>query len=122
MDLYPTLVEAAGGKVNHHIEGKSFLPVLMGHNQSDQDRPLYFVRREGGKRYGGLTIQAVLLNEWKLLQNSPFAPQELYNIEEDPSEQYDLSESHPEKFDELNSMTMKFMQEAGKVPWQKSEN
>lgn len=121
MDLYPTLINAVGGSVNHSIEGKSFLPVLMGEKLSDQDRPLYFVRREGGKTYGGLTIQAVILNEWKLLQNSPFAPQELYNIIQDPSEQHDLSESNPEKFNELNALTMKFMQTAGKVPWQKAD-
>jgi len=119
MDLYPTLVEACGGRIKHFIEGKSFLPVLKGSYLSDRDRPLYFVRREGGKRYGGLTIQAVLLNEWKLLQNSPFGPQELYNLSEDPYEQNDLSEMNPEKFNELNGLTMKFMQSAGKVPWQK---
>ena len=73
MDLYPTLVEAVGGTVNHSIEGKSFLPVLKGESLSDKDRPLFFTRREGGARYGGLTIQAVQLNDWKLLQNSPFA-------------------------------------------------
>ena len=59
MDLYPTLVEGAGGETTHFIEGKSFLPVLQGQQQSDENRPLYFTRREGGTTYGGLTIQAV---------------------------------------------------------------
>ncbi len=121
MDLYPTLVEATGGTINHFMEGKSFLPILKGDALSDRDRPLYFVRREGGQRYGGLTIQAVLLNEWKLLQNSPFAPQELYNLNQDPSESNNLIESEPEKYKELNALTMQFMQEAGKVSWQKGE-
>lgn len=118
MDMYPTLVEIAGGSVEHHIEGKSFLPELRGESMSDRDRPLYFTRREGGRTYGGLTIQAVQLNDWKLLQNSPFAPQELYNLAEDPLEEHNLIDENPEKFRELNALMMKHLQEGGKVPWQ----
>lgn len=118
MDMYPTLVDIAGGQVDHPIEGKSFLPLLQGQTMSDQDRPLFFSRREGGAVYGGLTIQAVQLNEWKLLQNSPFAPQELYNLAEDPQEQNNLIGQEPEKFRELNALLMKHIQEGGKVPWQ----
>ncbi|NRB50873.1 MAG: sulfatase-like hydrolase/transferase [Saprospiraceae bacterium] len=119
MDLFPTLVEAAGLKTTHAIEGKSFLPTLLGQEQSDIDRPLFFSRREGGSRYGGLTIQAVQLNNWKLLQNSPFAPQELYNLAEDPAEENNLIDTEKEKFRELNALMRKHLQEAGKVPWQK---
>jgi len=118
MDLYPTLLEAAGGEVEHPIEGKSFLNILKGEAQSDRDRPLYFTRREGGRAYGGLTIQAVQLNDWKLLQNSPFAPQELYNLADDPTESNNLIEQEPEKYNELNALMMKHLQEGGKVPWQ----
>lgn len=119
MDLFPTLVEAAGLKTTHTIEGQSFLPTLLGQEQSDANRPLFFSRREGGSRYGGLTIQAVQLNNWKLLQNSPFAPQELYNLAEDPAEENNLIETEKEKFRELNALMRKHLQEAGKVPWQK---
>lgn len=119
MDLFPTLVEAAGLKTTHAIEGKSFLPTLLGQEQSGVDRPLFFSRREGGSRYGGLTIQAVQLNNWKLLQNSPFAPQELYNLAEDPAEENNLVDTEKEKFRELNALMRKHLQEAGKVPWQK---
>jgi len=120
MDLYPTLVEASGIKVKHDIEGKSFLPIIEGKTLSDRDRPLYFVRREGGSTYGGLTIQAVRLNEWKLLQNSPFKPQELYNLDADPTESNNLISTEKEKYRELNALTMKFVQAAGSVPWQKN--
>lgn len=119
MDLYPTLVEAAGGTVDYPIEGKSFLPILKGGTLDDADRPLYYVRREGGNRYGGLTIQALELNDWKLLQNSPFASQELYNIKEDPKETNNLIDEEPEKYGELNALLMQHLQEAGKVTWQR---
>ena len=119
MDLYPTLVEAAGLRTTHPIEGKSFLLLLKGEeDMQDTDRPLFFSRREGGTRYGGLTIQAVQLNNWKLLQNDPFAPQELYNLEDDPLEENNLIKEKPEKYKELNALLMKHLQEAGKVPWQ----
>lgn len=119
MDLYPTLLEVAGIDVNHEIDGISFLPVLLGENMSDEDRVLYFVRREGGTRYGGLTIQTVQLNNWKLLQNSPFESPELYNLKEDPYETTNLIESEPEQYKLLNGLMMKQLQSAGKVPWQK---
>lgn len=122
MDLYPTLVEAAGGKVSHVIEGKSFLPVLKGESMSDQNRPLYFMRREGGSKYGGLTIQALQLNDWKLVQNSPFAPQELYNLKNDPSETNNLIEEYPDKFQELNALLMQHIQKAGGVSWQRANS
>ena len=118
MDLYPTLVEAASGSVAHDIPAVSFLPLLRGESYGHADRPLYFVRREGGTRYGGLTIQAVLLNDWKLLQNSPFEKQELYHLASDPREQNNLLEEQPEKYKELNGLMMEFIQRAGKVPWQ----
>ena len=118
MDLYPTLLEAAGGDITHPIEGVSFLPILKGNSMSDRDRTLYFTRREGGTRYGGLTIQAVLRNDWKLLQNSPFGPQELFYLPDDPQEQNNLLEKETEKYRELNKIMMQYLQEAGKASWQ----
>lgn len=83
-----------------------------------EDRLLYFTRREGGSRNGGLRIQAIQLNSWKLLQNSPFESQELYNLDEDPCESINLIENEPGQFRLLNDLMMKQLQSAGKVPWQ----
>lgn len=121
MDLLPTLVEAGGGDMQQDIEGKSFLPLLQGSTMSDEDRLLYYVRREGGRTYGGLTIQAVEKNGWKLLQNSPFARQELYYLPDDPYETNDLIEKEKEKYQEMNALMMKQIQQAGKINWQAPE-
>ena len=119
MDVLPTVLEAVGVPYTHSIEGRSFLPVLLGEKPPSQERPLFFSRREGGTQYGGLTIQAVRLGDWKLLQNNPFAPQELYNLAHDPREENNLIEEEQEIYRQLNALMMKHLQEAGKVPWQK---
>jgi arylsulfatase A-like enzyme len=119
MDLFPTLLDAAGITYEDPLNGESFLPTLLGHEQRiDRDEPLFFTRREGGMRYGGLTIQAVRLGDWKLLQNSPFEPRELYNLEDDPYEENNVVDDYPEKVSELNALMMKHLQKAGSVPWQ----
>ena len=75
MDLYPTLLEVGRAQPTPNIEGRSFLRVLFGEQPEAEDtRPLFFSRREGGLAYGGKTIEAVRLGDWKLLRNSPFAP------------------------------------------------
>lgn len=121
MDLYPTLLELAGLEPRDSIEGRSFLPELLNRTQPSAERPVYFTRREGGTRYGGQSIYAVRLGDWKLLQNSPYETYELYNLKDDPQEQNNLMEQEPEKYQELNKLLMQHMQKGGQVPWQKPE-
>ena len=81
--------------------------------------PVFFSRREGNMRYGGKTIEAVRLGDWKLLQNDPFGPRELYNLKEDPLEEEDLFDVEKEKVRELNQLLIKhFAKSSGRVPWQ----
>lgn len=122
MDIYPTIAEIAGIKVNHTIDGASLLPVLKDPNTKLADRPLFFTRREGNLRFTGQTIQAVISNNWKLLQNSPFEPYELYNIYQDPLEQRNLIHYQPEQAKKLHQLLIKHIQKGGSVPWQKPEN
>ncbi len=121
MDLFPTLLEAAGLEAHHAIDGRSFLPLLLGGNQDAPNRDLFFCRREGGARYGGKTIEAIRRGDWKLLQNSPWSPQELYNLRDDPREENDLSRSHREEFESLASALRAQIQLYGSVPWQRPE-
>ena len=120
MDLFPTILEAADLSYDGPLEGRSFLPTLLGQAQPPREEPLYFSRREGGNRYGGLTIQAVRKGDWKLLQNSPFSPQELYHLSDDPAEEHNLIDDYPDKHEALNAFMMEFLQEGGTVPWQKA--
>ncbi|MCA9202130.1 MAG: sulfatase-like hydrolase/transferase, partial [Planctomycetales bacterium] len=121
MDLFPTVCEAAGAKFEHAIDGVSLLDVFEGRASSTPPRDLFFHRREGGVQYGGLIINAVRRGPWKLLQNSPFAPQELYNLADDPGERHDLAAENTGKFRELAAALRVQVQRGGAVPWQPIE-
>ncbi len=119
MDLFPTVCEAAGVRFSHPIDGRSFLPTLLGKEQPPLRDFWFWRRREGGNRYGGKTVEAVRRGDWKLLQNSPFGPLELYNLADDPLEEHDLAESNPQEFNELAAALRAEIQRYGTVPWQK---
>lgn len=119
MDLFPTVCEATGVKVPEGLESVSILPILEGKTQAPLRKHWFFRRREGGNRYGGKTIEAVRSGDWKLLQNSPFAPLELYNLKTDPLETRDLAEKNRKKFNELSTLLRAEIQRYGTVPWQK---
>jgi arylsulfatase A-like enzyme len=118
MDLFPTLLEAARVSPGHRIDGRSFLPTLLGREQPPEERDLFFHRREGNPRFQGLTIAALRRGDWKLVRNSPFAPLELYNLAEDPREERDLATTHAEQFEELAAALRLQVQRGGAVPWQ----
>jgi arylsulfatase A-like enzyme len=118
MDLFPTLCEAAGLSTPVGIDGVSFLPTLLGIEQTDPSRDLYFVRREGGPAYGGKTIEALRRGDWKLIHDNPFAPRELYNLARDPGETTDLAKTEPDVLRALSAAGQTHIQRAGSVPWQ----
>ncbi len=122
MDLYPTLLEAAGVKVSHAIDGVSFLGALRGQSRSAPERDLFFARREGGVGFGGKTIEALRSGDWKLLQNSPYAALELYNLADDPREANDLRTKRPKVFRDLAAKLRRQIQRYGSVPWQRGED
>jgi arylsulfatase A-like enzyme len=122
MDIYPTISEIAGIPVNHSINGVSLLPILKDPQQRLPERLLFFTRREGGRQFGGQTIQAVISGSWKLLQNSPYKPYELYNLSQDTLEQRDLLNVWRDQADKLQQRMIEHIQEGGSVPWQKPVN
>ncbi|CAK9021133.1 Dihydrofolate synthase/folylpolyglutamate synthase (DHFS / FPGS) (Folylpoly-gamma-glutamate synthetase-dihydrofolate synthetase) (Folylpolyglutamate synthetase) (Tetrahydrofolylpolyglutamate synthase) [Durusdinium trenchii] len=103
MDLFPTVLEAAGVTCPHPIDGVSIVPTLSGKGQVPLREFWVFRRREGGLRYGGKTIEAIRQGDWKLLQNSPFQPLELYNLAEDPLEETDLAQREKGTLQRLNA-------------------
>jgi arylsulfatase A-like enzyme len=122
MDLYPTLLQLANAEPKN-IQGRSFLPTLLNENQIMvvEERDLYFTRREGGKEYGGMTSYGLRKGKWKLVKNTPFAPMELFDMENDKLEKNNVIDKNPKVYAELNKLLMKHIQQGGSVPWQKPQ-
>lgn len=118
MDIFPTIKEIVGIKSDSEIDGVSLLPLLNGNSITNQPRNLFFSMRDGGARMGGQTIQALIAGDWKLLQNSPFKPYELYNLRTDPYEQNNVADSAVNKFQELQNKMVQHIKLGGSVPWQ----
>ena len=117
-DLFPTCLEAAGAPLPDGLDAKSLLPALKG-GALPEPRDLYFVRREGGLAYGGKSYEALIRGDWKLMQNNPYSPLELYNLKDDPQETRNLASSEKKVFSELAAALRAQIQRGGSVPWQK---
>ena len=117
MDLFPTICEVADADIAHKIDGRSILPTLLGKDQPAENRFLFWVRREGGN-YGGRAYYAARYGDYKLVQNSPFEPLQLYNLKDDPQEQHPLDKKH-RMYRKLFTALRYHIIEAGAVPWQK---
>jgi arylsulfatase A-like enzyme len=119
-DLFPTFLELAGATATDPaaLDALSLVPVWKGETIT-APRDLYFVRREGGRAYGGRSYEALIRGDWKLLQNDPYGPLELYNLKNDPGETTDLATKAPKVFNELSAALAARIQRGGATPWQK---
>lgn len=119
-DLFPTFLELAGAAAKDpaDLDALSLVPVLKGETIT-APRDLYFVRREGGRAYGGKSYEALIRGEWKLLQNDPYSPLELYNLQNDPGETTNLATKAPKVFNELSAALAARIQRGGSSLWQK---
>ena len=124
-DVFPTLLELAGRPLPPDLDAVSLLPVLRSAPRAtaaadtpgDPLRELYFTRRDGG-RYLGKTYEALIRGRWKLMQNDPVSPLELYDLAADPQEQLDLAAREPEIVAELSAALRRHVQRGGRTPWQ----
>ena len=103
--------------MKHDIEGQSLASVWLEGAEGDADRTMIWVRREGNLRYQGRAYYAIRQGNWKLLQNTPFEPMMLVDLEKDPFEQNPLpAEGKVAK--QLTNALMAHIQKSGEVPWQ----
>ena len=117
-DIVPTFLEIAGCEPPSALDAVSLLPAFRGDDATGSDRTLYFTRREGGVFYGGKSYEALIQGRWKLMQNNPFSPLELYDLEADPQETTDLSQTRKDIVRQLSEKLRHQIQAGGRVPWQ----
>jgi len=101
VDLYPTLLEAAGvdDAPGHERDGTSLVALLKGKG-STPDRSLYW--HYPHYHPGGATPHgAVRSGDWKLVESYESGHLELYNLASDLAESTDLANALPEKANEL---------------------
>jgi len=104
MDLYVTLIKAAGGKLpGYPLDGYDLMPFLRGYTQkSPRDTFLYF--------RGNGAPDALRVGPWKLRTVDGI---QLYNLDIDPSERYNRAEEKPELVEQLTKRMRKMSEEIG---------
>jgi arylsulfatase len=81
MDIGPTLVELAGGKMDYYIDAKSFCGVLESPDSKHRDEVLAEYRDE----------IMYMNDEWKIVLNGSGEPYLLFNVKDDPEESVNLA-------------------------------
>ena len=97
-DILPTLVAAAGGKLDAawHVDGANFLPVWTGQGHAPERTLFWEWQSEGADQL------AALRGDFKLVITRGGKP-ELYDLSADPGERRDLSATHPEQTQRLQA-------------------
>jgi len=104
MDLFPTLIRAAGGEIpaDRIIDGEDVMPILVGNKGYQRENDFFYIQ--------GTRLEAIRSSEWKLRVspyrgygkpvNDKLLP-ELFNLSLDPSEQYNRANEFPDLVDSL---------------------
>lgn len=122
MDLFPTLCEVAGVQPAQPIDGISLLPSLIGEKQDTDNRTVFYMRREGNLKYGGMVYYAARFRNYKILQNTPWEPMQFFNLKEDPYELHPLEKKGNKEYEELFRQLTRHIRQSGAIPWQQKSN
>ncbi len=97
-DVLPTTCDIAGAPVPEYVDGISFLPELLGEEQSEHDY-LYWEFHEKQT-----TDQAIRMGNWKAVRHSPGGPIELYDLSNDAGETNNISDLHPDIMEKVRDI------------------
>ena len=115
MDFYPTLVNISREFNDYNLPSKNILPLLKDEELSYDSRFMVWIRREGHV-FGGRDFYAISNGRFKLLQNTPFEPYKLYDLEKDPFEENPIENKEVKSL--LLKKLTKHIQVSGNIPWQ----
>jgi arylsulfatase A-like enzyme len=112
IDLYPTLLEAAGAAdlPGHLSDGRSLLPLLRSDGSATLGRealywhfPGYLEANPKAGTWRTTPCGAVRAGDWKLHEFFETGKVELYHLKDDPGERVDLAAKHPDRAKELRA-------------------
>ena len=114
-DLLPTFAELVETEKPEETDGISFLPTLLGNDQQEIHKYLYWEFFELGGR------QAILKDHWKAVKLNVRGPAEqvifeLYNLALDPEEKTNVAGTNPELVNEFESLFLSAREEFGVTP------
>lgn len=112
MDIYPTVMQAAGLTPPGDLPSVSLLPVLAGQAKETPPRDLFW----GWRDRPGI-IRAVRRGPYKLLEPAPGKPAELYDVESDPGETANLAASKPDVVQQLQDALQAHGNREGSAPY-----
>jgi arylsulfatase A-like enzyme len=96
-DVMPTLAELAGTQPPADIDGISVAPRLLGEEQPEPSRFLYWEKiPPRGDAGAPAWSQAVRKGRWKAVRQRPKLPLELYDLKSDVGEKNNVAGQHPE--------------------------
>ncbi|MGD9723475.1 MAG: sulfatase [Pirellulales bacterium] len=119
IDFYPTLAEIAGASLptGQVMDGRSFLPVLLGKATAHRDT-IYGFFPHNTPASGQVPAASVRRGDWKLIRFFHDGPDqqdrhELYNLQSDAGESTDLAGQQPQRVAELSALLDKFLKDTG---------
>lgn len=117
VDLYPTLLEVAGGKrpANYPLDGVSYLKLLTSGGRDRLDRQALYWHFPGYLGAGAASWRttpagAIRAGDWKLLEFFEDGRLELYNLRDDLGEKKNLAKLMPDKVTELHGKLVAWRQ------------
>jgi arylsulfatase A-like enzyme len=104
LDLFPTVLAAAGAKVDATLDGVDLRSALAAPDATPIRRTHYW--RVGGQA-------AFIKDDWKIHRARGDKATQLYHLAEDPGEAHDLAAEHPDRVTEMEAAWKEF--DAGMV-------
>ncbi len=120
MDLFPTIMEVSGVKIDHEVDGRSLVPLLKGGQGSfpeSGDRPFLYEVSWPER----CVARGILSGKYKLIEiernyEGVRNALRLFDIEQDPFEKTDVSKALPEVAEELSvEMKARFEYDRGRA-------
>ena len=99
-DVLPTCAELAGVPAPEDTDGISFMPTLLGQTEKQKKHEYLYWEFHWWKP----TRQAVRMNRWKGLRDTPDSDIELYDLSVDISEEHNIAADHPDIVQQIETI------------------